>query len=163
MQAATAVFGAERAQSLDYRLNAENLYTDHALRKPLFGYGRWDPRNPGRPAWMVYNAETGKKEAVVDGMWLLTFAINGLAGVVTLTTAILLPTVLLRKPSWIGDTEPPFAWGGADGQERRRLLDRRAVRRGACRRGGGPTRWRRRRRRARSCWPCTWPTTCLTP
>jgi hypothetical protein len=58
---------------------------------------------------MVYNPDTGKREAVVDGMWLLTFAVNGLAGLVTLTVAVLLPTVLLRKrvpPAWWGH---PFA------------------------------------------------------
>jgi hypothetical protein len=59
--------------------------------------------------------DTGKREAVVDGMWLLTLAINGLVGVVTLTTAILLPTILLRKrvpPAWWGHpfAAPATAW-----------------------------------------------------
>ena len=103
IQLATDVFGPERAQSLEYRIEAENVYVDHALKKALWGYGRWNPKNPGRPPWMVYNADTGRKEAVVDGLWLLTFAVNGLAGLVTLTATILLPPLLLRgrvPPQW---------------------------------------------------------------
>lgn len=100
---ATSIFGAERAKSIEYRLHAENVYSQHALKRPLFGYGRWDPNNLRRAPWMVFNEETGRKEAVVDGMWLLTFAVNGLAGLVTFTASVLLPPLLLRgrvPPGW---------------------------------------------------------------
>ena len=103
VELATSIFGEERAQSLEYRLDAENVYSAHAMNRPLFGYGRWDPDNKSRPPWMVFNEETGKKEAVVDGMWLLTFAVYGLAGLISVTAVVLLPPLLLRgrvPPQW---------------------------------------------------------------
>ena len=103
VQVATDIFGPERALSLAYRLNAEEMYTAHALKRPLFGHGRWDPKSPRRPPWMVFSAETGRKLAVVDGLWLLTFAINGYVGLISLTVAVLLPPLLLRlrvPPQW---------------------------------------------------------------
>jgi hypothetical protein len=103
VERATEVFGADRAQSLDYRMNAENIMSAHALERPWFGYGRWDPAHPKHPGWMVYDPDTGKKSAIVDGMWVLTLCINGLVGLFTLTTSVLLPVLLLRfrvPPKW---------------------------------------------------------------
>jgi hypothetical protein len=97
------VFGEERAQSLETRMHAENLLTAHAMERRWFGYGRWDPDNPKRPAWMVYDPDTGKKGAIPDGMWVITMGVNGLSGVISLTVSILLPALLLRKrvpPQW---------------------------------------------------------------
>lgn len=99
---ATAVFGEERAQSLDTRMHAENVLTAHALERPLFGYGRWstDSRTPG---WMVIDEETGRNAAIPDGMWVIAMGRNGVTGVVALTASVLLPALLLRRrvpPQW---------------------------------------------------------------
>jgi hypothetical protein len=105
VQRATETLGEDRAQSLAYRINAENIMSAHALERPWFGYGHWDPEHPKRPGWMVYDPDTGKKAAIVDGMWVLTLCINGLVGLFTFTTSILLPVLLLRfrvPPRWWG-------------------------------------------------------------
>jgi hypothetical protein len=100
---ATRILGEDRAQSLSYRINAENIMVAHALDHKNFGYGRWDPLHPKRPGWMVYDEETGKQAAIVDGMWVLTLCINGMFGLVSLTLLVLTPPLLLRwrvPPRW---------------------------------------------------------------
>src|SRR5687768_4659597 len=69
---ATAIFGAERAQSLETRMISENALTAHSMKRPVFGYGRWDPNDKCKPGWMVRNEETGKRGAIPNGMWVLT-------------------------------------------------------------------------------------------
>ena len=100
---ATDLFGPERAQSLDYRFNAENLLTARALEQRWFGWGRFDKRT-GKAAWQVRDPRT-KRNVAADGMWVLALSINGVAGVIALTTTILLPALLLRwrvPPGWWG-------------------------------------------------------------
>lgn len=92
---AAELFGENRAQSLQTRFNAENLLVDRALEAPFFGWGRWNPEDPEKPKWRVYDPETGKDQAITDGMWVITMGVYGLVGLVSVTLAILLPTVLL--------------------------------------------------------------------
>ena len=95
VSAARLVFGEERALSLQHRLDAENLLTEKALKKPAFGYGGW---NRSR----VYD-ERGKDMAVTDGMWVIVLGQTGFTGLVAIITAILLPAVLYWRrcpPRW---------------------------------------------------------------
>ena len=111
IKTATDVFGPERAQSLEYRANAENLLTARALERRWFGWGRFDPAT-GKAAWQVRDPIT-KRNVAADGMWVLTLSINGIVGVVALTTVVLLPPLLLRgrvPPGWWGH---PLAAPGA--------------------------------------------------
>lgn len=99
----TQTLGEERAQSLETRINAENKLSAHAMDRFWFGWAKWDPINPGKPPWMVYDDETGRRAAIPDGMWIITFAVNGLSGVFWLTASILIAPLLLRKrmgPQW---------------------------------------------------------------
>jgi hypothetical protein len=105
VEKATETFGEDRAESLAVRINAENTLSAHALDRPWFGWGRWDPNHPGKPPWMVYDDETGRRLAIPDGMWIITFAVNGISGVFWLTASILIAPLLLRKrmgPQWWG-------------------------------------------------------------
>ena len=95
VDAAKVVFSDERGASLQHRLNAENLLTEKALKKPAFGWGRWN-RN------RVYD-EKGKDIAVTDGLWVIVLGQAGFAGLVAITTAILLPSLLYWwrcPPGW---------------------------------------------------------------
>ena len=99
---ATDIFGPNRAQSLETRMKSENVLTAHAMNRALFGYGRFTPGSD-TPAWMPRDPETGRRAAIPDGMWVITMSVNGLVGLISLTTAILLPPLLLRKrvpPRW---------------------------------------------------------------
>jgi hypothetical protein len=105
VEKATETLGEDRAESLAVRINAENTLSAHALDRPWFGWARWDPNNPGKPPWMVYDDETGRRLAIPDGMWIITFGVNGFSGVFWLTTSILIAPLLLRKrmgPQWWG-------------------------------------------------------------
>lgn len=80
----------ERALSLWYRMENENILVKKALARPVFGWGGW-----GRSR--VYDDE-GKDISVTDGLWIIMFGQNGMFGLAALSTAFLLPIVnLLRK------------------------------------------------------------------
>jgi hypothetical protein len=83
---ARSVFGEDRAGSLQYRLDAENLLTQKALQKPAFGWGRWN-RN------RVYD-EKGKDLATTDGLWVIVLGQTGFTGLTAITMAILMPALL---------------------------------------------------------------------
>lgn len=92
---ARVVFSEDRARSLQSRLDAENLLTEKALKKPAFGYGRWN-RN------RVYD-ERGRDIAITDGLWVIVLGQTGFVGLAAITCAILLPALLFWRrcpPQW---------------------------------------------------------------
>jgi tetratricopeptide (TPR) repeat protein len=76
----------DRAHSLEYRLVNEDLLIAKALQQPIFGWGGW-----GRS--FVYD-EWDHQLSVVDGMWMAALGGFGMVGLITLTTALLLPAAL---------------------------------------------------------------------
>jgi hypothetical protein len=65
--------GDERARSIAFRFQNEDLLLDRASQRPFFGWGRYG-RN------RVYDPETGKDIAVSDGKWIQTFGQFGIVG-----------------------------------------------------------------------------------
>lgn len=75
-QAVTTIateFSAERAQSLQFRFDNEEVLLAHARERFYFGWGGWG-RN------RVYDDETGKDQTVTDGRWIITFGVFGMVG-----------------------------------------------------------------------------------
>lgn len=73
----------ERSDSLEYRIEAEQVLLGHAMERPLFGwggYGRHRPRN-----------DAGEELARTDSLWIITFGQNGVLGLVSLYVALALP------------------------------------------------------------------------
>jgi len=68
-----ASISAERAQSLQFRFDNENILLEHGREGFFFGWGGWG-RN------RVYSEETGRDLSVTDGRWIITFGVSGLAG-----------------------------------------------------------------------------------
>jgi len=64
---------AERAESLQFRFDNENILLEHSRERFYFGWGGWG-RN------RVYSEETGADLSVTDGRWIITFGTSGLAG-----------------------------------------------------------------------------------
>lgn len=64
---------AERAQSLKYRLDNEDILLDRASEKPLLGWGGW-----GRSR--VYDPVSGRDLSVTDGTWVITYGVSGWLG-----------------------------------------------------------------------------------
>jgi len=83
-------FSEERAASLWFRMENENILAEKARQKEIFGWGGW-----GRAR--VYDDE-GEDISITDGLWIIVFGNTGLVGLFGLTGAVLMPIrVLLRS------------------------------------------------------------------
>ena len=94
--AAAAVLGEDRAQSLETRFLNETALSKRALERPAFGWGGW---NRAR-----IQDETGRDISITDSLWIIVLGMNGLFGLTMLGLALLLPPVLLawriRPAAW---------------------------------------------------------------
>jgi len=79
----------DRAGSLKFRIDAEDVLSKKAMQKPLFGWGGWDRSR-------AMNAN-GVGKAVTDGLWIIVFGKKGIVGVVALFGTFLIGPLLLRK------------------------------------------------------------------
>jgi len=80
-------FSEERAQSLQFRFDNENILVEKALDGTFFGWGGW---NRSR----VFD-EDGKDISVTDGLWIITLGTKGIYGLVLLLIVIELPVLFL--------------------------------------------------------------------
>ncbi len=89
--AKVATIEPERAASLQYRLNNEDILLDKANRRPLFGWGGW-----GRAR--VYN-ENGRDISTTDGRWIIVVGEEGWYGYIGTFGLMALPilTLALRR------------------------------------------------------------------
>jgi hypothetical protein len=74
---------ARRAESLGCRLQNEDILVKKALERPTWGWGGWG-RN-------LVTDDQGNDITLIDGMWIIAFGSNGIAGVSALYLALLLP------------------------------------------------------------------------
>ncbi len=81
---------ATRAASLGYRFYNEDLLLDHALERPILGWGGWN-RN------RVFDERTGKDLSTTDGYWIIIFGKEGLAGFITHFGLLTLPALLVAR------------------------------------------------------------------
>jgi hypothetical protein len=89
--AMVAQVSQERADSLRYRMNSEDLLIDHARKRLTFGWGGWSRSH-------VFD-ERGKDLTVLDGLWIAALGQKGVVGLLALTGLILLPALLwMRVP-----------------------------------------------------------------
>ncbi|MDF1728360.1 MAG: hypothetical protein P1U53_11490 [Sulfitobacter sp.] len=87
MEQANAI-SEERAQSLGYRFDNEELLLGRAAEKPLFGWGGWG-RN------LLRHPETGNIVTVPDGRWIIIFGTYGWAGYIFEFGLLSWPLVLI--------------------------------------------------------------------
>jgi hypothetical protein len=81
----------ERAGSLKVRFDAEQLLGEKARQRIIFGWGGWN-----RNRVYEYNRWGEPIDlAVTDSFWIITFGTRGLVGIFSITTALLLPAVIL--------------------------------------------------------------------
>ena len=78
-------------ESLDFRLDMENLYIAKAQQRFILGWGTWSRGD-------VYDRDLNyRKATVLDGRWIGALGSCGLVGLTAMTTALLLPTALLLR------------------------------------------------------------------
>ncbi|MBE9040279.1 O-antigen ligase domain-containing protein [Oscillatoriales cyanobacterium LEGE 11467] len=100
----------ERAQSLAFRFNNEEILGEHARERIIFGWGGW-----GRNRVYEYNwAGELEDTAITDSLWIIAFGVNGIVGLASLTVSLLLPVVcfsLFRYPAstWFNPQVAPAA------------------------------------------------------
>ena len=83
----------ERIQSLEFRFNNEELLTDKARQKMLFGWGGW-----GRNRVYRYNWEGKLVDiSVTDSLWIIAFGQNGLVGLLSVFSAFFVPVLAFIK------------------------------------------------------------------
>lgn len=102
----TQLFGEERAASLKFRFDNEEILVHKAQQKFLFG---WGDSGGNR----VYN-EYGKDISITDSLWIIAFGVHGAVGLVSLFTSLLLPVVifcLFKYPArtWVNPKVAPAA------------------------------------------------------
>lgn len=102
----TPIFGEERASSLKFRFDMEEILGDKARQRFLFG---WGDSGGNR----VYN-DYGQDISVTDSLWIITFGTNGAVGLASLFSALLLPVIvfcLFRYPArtWSNPKVAPAA------------------------------------------------------
>ncbi|WP_204112512.1 hypothetical protein [Shimia biformata] len=78
----------ERAASLKFRLDNEDILLERANEKPLFGWGIWGRNHEHDPA-------TGQIRTVTDGRWVLTLGVFGWVGFLAEFGLIALPIFLI--------------------------------------------------------------------
>ncbi|WP_323781240.1 hypothetical protein [Thalassovita sp.] len=68
-----ARFDADRAGSLQFRLENENVLLDRALERPILGWGSWGRNH-------ILDPVTGRIMTVTDGLWVITLGVYGWVG-----------------------------------------------------------------------------------
>ena len=107
MLAAAERIDPERANSLQFRLDNENVLLERAMERPLFGWGSWG-RN------QVYNS-AGEIVTTTDGRWIITIGVYGWLGFLAEFGLLALPILLIwrRTSGVIKGSIPPILGGVA--------------------------------------------------
>jgi hypothetical protein len=88
VEAVAAVIAEERAASLRYRLENEDILLERANLKPLFGWAGWG-RN------RVYDPQTGEDISTTDGHWVIVIGQYGWVGYVAQFGLLVWPLIML--------------------------------------------------------------------
>lgn len=89
VEIATNIAGPDRAQSLEFRLDNEEILGEKAREKILFGWGGWN-----RNRVFDYNYLDELEDiTVTDSLWIIAFGINGFVGMMAIFGSSLLPAL----------------------------------------------------------------------
>jgi hypothetical protein len=81
------LFSTDRAASLKFRFDNEDILAAKARLQPFFGWGSWG-RNRVHDEW-------GRDLSTTDGLWIIEFGRHGFAGLLSWLIAMILPLTLL--------------------------------------------------------------------
>ncbi len=90
MLSAAASISPERANSLKFRFDNEDLLRNRANEKPLFGWGSWGRNHEHNPV-------DGTITTVSDGRWIITLGVFGWVGFLAEFALLGLPIFLLWR------------------------------------------------------------------
>ncbi len=93
--------GEDRAGSLEYRLDNEEILVEKALERPILGWGGW-----GRNRVYDYNWEGVLVDiSTTDSLWIIIYGTRGILGLTSLYTSFLLPVFIFATRLY-----PPKFW-----------------------------------------------------
>ncbi|MCP4821482.1 MAG: hypothetical protein GY883_20045 [Shimia sp.] len=81
---------AERAHSLGFRFDNEDILVERAFLKPLFGWGIWGRNH-------THDPETGLITSVSDGYWVIVIGVWGWVGYIAQFGLMSLPILLVWR------------------------------------------------------------------
>ena len=96
---ATSLFGGDRAQSLQFRFEQEEILMRNAMYRPIFGWSRNGGFNP---------VSADGKSIITDGLWIIVFGASGYVGLASLNAMLLVPSILFLRRF------PPKTWQDPD-------------------------------------------------
>lgn len=79
----------DRGQSLQFRIDNENMLIDRAMQRPIFGWGGFG-RNFVRD-------ENGRVLTIIDGYWIIALGLRGFMGLTCLVAIQILPMILYLR------------------------------------------------------------------
>ena len=104
MVAAAEILDAERANSLRFRFDQEDILLDRADERPLFGWGSWGRNH-------ILDPVTGSIRTITDGRWIIVIGTFGWFGFLAEFGLLTLPIFLLWWRA-LRTGEPPGPWIG---------------------------------------------------
>ena len=101
-----AAIDADRANSLEFRFDNEQVLLDRAELKPVFGWGSWG-RN------QIHDPVTGQITTVTDGRWVITIGVYGWVGFIAEFGLLAWPLLLLAwQSTGLGREDVVSPWLG---------------------------------------------------
>lgn len=88
----------DRAYSLNFRIQNEEMLLLRAEERPWFGWGSYG-RN------FMHDPVTGKMINIADGQWIITLGMYGWSGFIANFGLSVLPLLLLMREAWLGRAE----------------------------------------------------------
>ncbi len=85
-----SLLGEERAQSMAFRFENEELLLDKLFTRFYFGWG-------GEGRGRVYDEEMGKEVTIADGWWIIVLSSRGAIGAICNFAVMLIPIFAMRK------------------------------------------------------------------
>ncbi|MFY0597541.1 MAG: hypothetical protein JXQ85_14010 [Cognatishimia sp.] len=95
----------DRANSLRFRFQNENILLDRALEKPLFGWGTWGRNH-------IHDPVTGRILTVSDGRWIVTIGVFGLVGFLAEFGLLAVPIFLFAFYAFQSQNKDAQRWRG---------------------------------------------------
>jgi hypothetical protein len=89
----TDITNEERAGSLETRFDTEHILGGKARQQIIFGWGGWNRNRVYEYNWLGERVLATN----IDSFWIITFGTKGLVGLFSITTALLLPVVVLCR------------------------------------------------------------------
>lgn len=87
---------AQRIQSLEFRLDEEELLAAKAREQFWFGWGGWGRNRIYEENFYGIFEDT----SITDSLWILAFGTRGIIGIVSITASMLLPTMVFAAFSY---------------------------------------------------------------